>query len=124
MNRARKGARFENLCRRELEANGWLVTRSAASRGAADLVASRREGSGRPRLIWVQAKSGTARLDPAEWNALFEAATSHGAVPVLADQIPRVAAPRWWRMTGPKSGRREPQPRVPFDIEGWAADAV
>ena len=118
-----KGANFERLCRKELEACGWLAIKSSDS-SRADLVALRNE-NGVVRALAVECKSGRKLCGPAQWNDHYSLSMRHGMVPVLADKVPGKAAPRWWRMTGPKSGvPGAKQPRVPFDIEGWAADAV
>ena len=53
MNRARKGAQAERDVRTLLEREGWYVTRSAASKGKADLVASNRIV-----FLYVQVKTG------------------------------------------------------------------
>lgn len=120
-----KGADFERLCRKELEACGWTVARSAGSHGPADLWAIRKEGRYSRRILFIQVKSGAQSCGPQEWNELVDMAHRVGAVPVLADKKPRVVVPQWWEITARKSGRRgERQPRKPFDIEGWAADAV
>ena len=118
-----KGADFERRCRKELEACGWLAIKSSDS-SRADLIALRNE-SGTVRALAVECKSGRKLCGPAQWNDHYSLSMKYGLVPVLADKVPGVAAPRWWRMTGPKSGvPGAKQPRVPFDIEGWAADAV
>lgn len=39
MGNYRKGARYERRAKEELEADGWIVTRAAGSKGAADLIA-------------------------------------------------------------------------------------
>lgn len=120
-----KGAVFELRVKRELEAAGWLVTKSGGSTGHADLVAVRKEGD-RTRVLYVEAKSGSQLLRPEQWNQLCQAAELCGAVPVLADKVPGVAAPRFWRLTGLKTAGRSGsrQPRVPFDIDQWREDAA
>ena len=65
MNTARKGAAAERRARRILEAAGYTVTRSAASKGVADLVAWDEFGF---RLVSV--KSGAAYASAAERHAL------------------------------------------------------
>ena len=45
--------------------------------------------------------------------------------PSFGRQGEGVAAPRFWRVTGLKTGRLGvPQPRVPFDIDVWEADGA
>lgn len=114
-----KGADFERLCGHTLRAAGWNVIRAAGSKGAADLWAARSEGIV-SRLLVIQVKSGRQQMGPAEWNELYLLAEATGATPILADKTAGIKAPQWWRLTGPKSGRRgERQPRTPFDIEAW-----
>ena len=125
MTAKRKGADFERRCRRDLDGAGWLTVKSSDSKGVADLIALRREAGSSTRVLLIEAKGGRNQYcGPAQWNLLWETAWRIGAEPVLADKAVGIAAPRWWRLTGPKSGRGEAQPRKPFDIEGWAADAV
>ncbi len=57
MNRARKGAQGERDVRALLERKGYYVTRSAGSKGKADLVASNCV-----TLLYVQVKTGRASL--------------------------------------------------------------
>jgi len=59
--RYRKGARYERRAKQELEEDGWIVTRSAGSKGGADLVAIK------VRQIQVKAVS-----EPKSWTADLE----------------------------------------------------
>jgi Holliday junction resolvase len=52
-----RGARLERVARKTLERDGYIVTRSAGSKGPVDLVAWNRQGF---RLIQVK-KAGAAR---------------------------------------------------------------
>lgn len=61
MNSKAKGTRAEHKARRQLEAEGYVVTRAGGSLGLFDLVAI---GSADVRL--VQVKAGTARLSRRE----------------------------------------------------------
>jgi Holliday junction resolvase len=118
-----KGAVFERLCRDVLRDAGWFVVK-VSDGSDCDLVAVRREGS-RSRVLTVEAKSGQQRCRPAQWNRLFMLANEIGADPILADKVPGIAAPRFWLLTGPKSGRLgEPQPRTPFNVDAWNEDAA
>lgn len=117
-----KGAVFERLCRKELEECGWLAIKSSDS-SRADIIALRNE-NGVVRALAVECKGGRKLCGPEQWNDHYSLSMRYGLVPVLADKVPGKSAPRWWLMTGEKSGRREPQPRVPFSIEGWASDGV
>ena len=65
MNRAAKGRRFEYKARHLLEAGGYTVTRAAASKGVADLVAWDAAG-----FKLVSIKSGLSRASAAERDAL------------------------------------------------------
>jgi Holliday junction resolvase len=79
-NRARqRGDYFERRTRAALEADGWLVVRSAGSLGVADLVALRKDQQ--PRLISCKLDG---RLRPAERTLLIETAAEVGAFGVLA----------------------------------------
>lgn len=101
-----------------------MVVKSSDSKGPADLVAVRSE-AGVARVLFVEAKGGGNSLYPAQWNHLWENAARYGATPILADKIKGVAAPRFWMLTDRKTGRLGVrQPRVPFDIEVWEADAA
>ena len=74
----RTGRRFEQRVRTDLELRGWMVIRSAGSKGPADLVALR---AGRRPLV-VACSVGGVR--PAARRALLEAARRAGARPVVA----------------------------------------
>ena len=113
-----KGAAFERRCRQTLEDAGWFAVKVSDS-ARADIVATRKEGD-RARTLLVEAKAHARAVPVGQWNGLCLLAEHIGAVPVIADKVPGVSAPRWWRITGLKSGRRgERQPREPFDIDAW-----
>jgi Holliday junction resolvase len=113
-----KGAAFERKCRQTLEDAGWFAVKVSDS-ARADIVATRREGD-RTRTLVVECKAHNRPVRPTQWNQLAQLAEHIGAVPVIADKLPGIVLPQWWRITGPKSGRRgERQPRAPFDIEAW-----
>jgi len=59
MNKARKGRNLENRAKKLLEACGYLVIRSAASKGPFDLVAIKERGV--VRLIQVKANKGISK---------------------------------------------------------------
>lgn len=123
MNTKAKGAKFELAVKHALTDAGWLVVKSSDSKGPADLIAARTE-AGCTRLLLIEAKGGGKSCPPAQWNRLWETTLRYGGEPVLADKVPGIAAPRFWTITGPKSGRGEAQPRVPLNIEEWQADAA
>lgn len=123
MSTARKGADFERRCRQDLEDAGWQVVRSAASKGPADLWATRVE-QGRLRLLMVQVKANSRPIGVREWNTFCQHCELSLAEPIIADKLPGRPAPIWWKITGLKTPGGGPQPRVPFDIHGWAEAAA
>lgn len=109
MTNYRRGADFERRTAARLRDAGYLVVRSAGSLTNVDLVALRAD-----HTLLVQCKRNGA-LPPAPWNALYDAALTVGAVPVLAEQLqPRGHA--WWRLVGRKDGRGGKQPKEPYEI--------
>lgn len=62
MNTSAKGRRYENRVRHKLESLGYKVTRSAASKGDWDLVATRDD---KP-VGWLQCKAGRFSCDAAQ----------------------------------------------------------
>ena len=73
-----KGADFERKCLKALHELGWGACRSAGSHGLVDVVAWFGH-----TVLMVQCKIN-GRLDPGEWNELFNEAKETGAVPILA----------------------------------------
>jgi uncharacterized protein with GYD domain len=83
MNAKRKGTRREHQAKRMLEADGYAVTRAAASRGCWDLVAIRRDPKPDdylPVVRLIQVKSGrwarspemaVLEADAARYSAFF-----------------------------------------------------
>lgn len=71
MNAKAKGSRAEHKSKKYLEAQGYTVTRSAASLGVFDLV-----GFCKSNTVLVQVKAGSARVSPAELQQMqaFQAA--------------------------------------------------
>ena len=82
-----RGRAFEYRVRRHLESCGYLVIRSAQSKGIADLVAVKRKPRSNTAVLLVQCKLSKGSCGHAEWNALLQAAVDHGALPILADQV-------------------------------------
>ena len=72
-----KGCSFEYKARNKLQAAGYLVVRSAGSKGPADLVALRQG-----EVLLVQAKKN-GRLSKREEAELVVIANKYGACPVL-----------------------------------------
>jgi Holliday junction resolvase len=107
----RRGRAFEHRVLADLEAAGFLVVRSAGSKGAADLVAVKAG-----LVLLVQARKDGC-LPPKEWNRLLEQAGLAGAVAVLVEQpAVRGAEVRWWRLLSPKDGTGGKQPREALTI--------
>lgn len=73
------GTNKERKLKKELEADGWIVYRSAASIGAADLVAMK--AGHKPRLIQVKATAGGKyeRFQPEERENLKAEGKAAGA---------------------------------------------
>jgi Holliday junction resolvase len=120
---ASRGADFERRIRKILEAEGYHVARSAASLGPYDLDASK-PGQ---RLL-VQAKctgrglDGIPKIDPEDWNALYDLAIHLGAVPVAVCRPAPRRPPVFWRMTGRKTGARgQRSPLARFELDEVAA---
>lgn len=94
-NTAQQGASFERRTIADLEQYGYTCIRSAASKGAVDIVAVAPLPSGwvedawweeHPPLLFVQCKLSNPQISPAERTALNDLALRAGAVPVVA----------WW----------------------------
>lgn len=90
-NTARQGAQFERRTIAYLEERGYDCIRSAASKGAVDIVAVgptayRIKMWDWPSLMFVQCKLSNPVIPPAERVALLGLALRAGALPVVA----------WW----------------------------
>ena len=92
-----RGATFERKIMADLENEGWVVIRSAASHGTTDLVALK---EGKIPLL-IQCKIN-CRLDPDEWNGLMDDAEKGGAIPLLIER-PKRGQVRAWRLCQRKS---------------------
>ena len=112
MNNAQRGTRAENAVVDELGVHGYDVTRSAGSKGAADLVAVH-DGE----ILFVQVKicgqeKGYQQPSPAERRELVRIAGRCGGVPVVAQRHPgsgpRPARTAWYELTGPGPAERRP----------------
>lgn len=113
MNHAARGARAENQVAGELGELGYDVIRSAASKGAADLVAVH-DGE----ILFVQVKlvpdgKGYVQPTPAERRELYRVAARVGGIPVIAMRHPgagsRKPLTRLYLMTG-----TGPEDRIDF----------
>lgn len=110
VNQGRRGTRAENQVADELGAAGYDVVRSAASKGAADLVAVH-DGE----ILFVQVKLVPPGKDyvqpsPAERRELYRIAERISGLPVTAMRYPgagpRHAMTRFWLLTGTGPGDR------------------
>lgn len=110
VNQGRRGTRAENQVADELGKAGYDVVRSAASKGAADLVAVH-DGE----ILFVQVKlvppgKGYVQPSPAERRELYRIAERVGGIPVTAMRYPgagsRPAVTRYWLLTGTGPGDR------------------
>lgn len=109
VNTAQQGRRIEHLVRHNMEAEGYIVMRSAGSKGAVDLFAIKPG-----QALFVQVKrSGT--LPPAQWNRLYDLAQMIDAIPVLAEKLPGRPI-RYYRLIGRKD-RPGRQPYTLFSLD-------
>lgn len=115
MNQGGRGTRAENAVADELGACGYDVVRSAASKGAADLVAVH-DGE----ILFVQVKLVEAgrsykQPTPLERQQLVRIARRCGGVPVVAARLPgagaRPAVTVWRELTG--TGPQEMRAWIP-----------
>lgn len=117
-NHYRSGRGVEYRNRDHLEADGYVVLRTAGSKGFVDLI-----GMKLGQLLLVQCK-GTGKLTGADWNRLLERAAWVGAVPILATRDVKAGCQelhRWpqpgkcgtvlYRLSGPYV------PRMVFDMQ-------
>jgi Archaeal holliday junction resolvase (hjc) len=80
----KRGTNLERRIQKDLEAEGYLVCRSAGSGGIADLWAKRNE---EPLLLIQVRRQGN--MSPREWNWLLDAAVTLGAWAIVASAAPR-----------------------------------
>lgn len=87
-NTAQQGAAFERRVIALLEEYGYTCIRSAASKGAVDIVAVGGFGveDGQP-VLFIQCKLSNPVIPPAERRALRDVAQRAGALPLVA----------WWQ---------------------------
>lgn len=86
-NQARNGAARERHVRDDLTSRGWIYPiRSAGSKGPVDLLL----GSYEYGPIALQIGTAGKTLGPADRARLVAAAEAYGAIPVLAQVIPRL----------------------------------
>ena len=103
----RLGRQFEYRVRDDLRARGYFALRSPASKTPVDLVALQPG-----QVLLVQCKRG-GLLGVQEWNALFDLATSCGAIAVLASS-PTGRGTLYEQLLARKDGSKQRQPKGPF----------
>lgn len=103
-----EGARYERKVLGELSRMGYVACRSAGSHSPADVFAFK-FGT----CLLVQCKKN-GRLDPDEWNKLFDYATKVEAIPLLARPGGRGCGTIYSRLTSRKDGRGR-QPLAPYE---------
>lgn len=109
----RRGSELERRCRAELIEAGYFVVRSAGSKTPVDLCAVKPG-----QVLFVQCKRNGA-LPAGQWNDLYGAAVTSGALPVLAEQLTR--GRRYWLLTGTKKARQRamlPREELHIDLPG------
>jgi Holliday junction resolvase len=114
------GTSREYVVRDHLAGLGYFVMRAPGSkvrlpdpdeRAPVDLLALPPGGG---QVLMVQVKRGAGRLRPAPWNQLLSLAGLYGAVPILAEAVPRRPIV-YWRLTGWKvEGRTGGSPKQPY----------
>ncbi len=82
-NPGKRGARFENEVKDDLEARGWYAVRSAGSHGVTDVLAYHMGTA-----LFVQCKKG-GDFPPGERHELLYAARKHNAIAIMADKRER-----------------------------------
>lgn len=107
----RRGIYHENTVTQLLRDNGYFVTGSKGSKGVADMVAVKPG-----QVLFVQVKSGKARLTSEGWNGLFFEARKAGAVPVVADK-PARGRVRLRRVTAVHVAHSQDWPSEPFVVD-------
>lgn len=109
MSTASRGRALEHKARHELEAAGWLVIRSAGSKGAADLIGGKCDPFGNRTRLVIQAKATPGPLSPYERSELI----TYGFI-LDASAIHYLRSGRgtyeWRRLTG----------TGPSDYEPWS----
>lgn len=120
VNTAQQGARFERRVIHDLEPHGYDCIRSAASKGAVDIVAvgSLRiyEDGSAPdaETLFIQCKLSNPMISPRERKALWGLAERAAALPIIAwwakSETTGLMAPHYRIMTG-----TEPKEWLPWE---------
>lgn len=80
-----RGAAFENKVKAALEKDGWYAVRAAGSHGLTDVIALRGYAHDCAHdVLFIQCKTGKARMTKAEKIELHKTAERHNATPILA----------------------------------------
>ena len=111
-----RGAAFERKVAKDLEGYGYVTVRSAGSHSPADVIAMH-YGT----IACVQCKLD-GRVDPDEWNELWEFSRTAGGAPVVAEPYKegRRTGIIYHRITSRKDGRgRQPWESWTPQIEGY-----
>lgn len=111
MTQYQNGTRFELRVKKQLEEDGYLVVRSAGSKGRVDLIAMKQG-----EHVGIQAKT-SGQISPAEWNEFFAACRAAGLIPVIAERAGRALV--FWELTGTKIPYARLLPRIT-----WLPDRV
>ena len=107
----RAGRSFEYRVKRDMEAAGFNVIRSYASKGPADLTAT--NGG---RIVYVQCKlHGT--MGVTEWNRFMDYCDKGGGMPVLARRADDGNGIAYFELLDRKDGSKRPQPMEEIYIE-------
>jgi Holliday junction resolvase len=107
----RRGVYREKRTAEQLAKDGYLCVESRGSHGVCDVLAVKLG-----QVLAVQVKSGDSELRGKWINALFEAATAHGAIPLVADW-PKRGQLRLRRITGLHRDRSPYWPLEPFTTD-------
>ena len=107
--RYRRGRAFEYRIRDDLRKKKYFVLRSPASKSPIDLVAICNG-----IVLFVQCKFG--ELCVTEWNALYDLATSVGAIPILAVPGPSKKY-QYFKLLAKKDGSKKRQPKILIEFE-------
>jgi len=86
-----KGKQFENYVKRKLVGKGYLVTRSAGSKGVFDLVAIpplTEQLTEQLGILGIQCKA-SGKITKHEKEKVIDAAKKYGLIPVLATKFNR-----------------------------------
>lgn len=107
----KRGRDFEYQVLKDMTAHGYYAMRSPASKSPVDVYCF-----AKGELVFIQCKLHGA-LQVAEWNEFLEFCESLGAVPIMAEKLPRGIG--YHRITGRKDGSKRKQP-----MEDWSPKEV